>query len=144
MKKHVKIIRALLFLILLIYIYAVLHITLIDRVVGIRRSMLEPFWELRIMIRTHKYKYWLGQIGGNLIMLMPLGIMLPILFEKFRSMKTVIAAFGFSLFIEITQYITGRGLCELDDIFHNTLGALIGYLIFKMIYNVIQKNKLKQ
>lgn len=150
MKKYPKtfnssnMIRAVILLILLIYIFVVLYITLINRVVGIRRSMLTPFWELRTMLQSHNYKYWLGQIGGNLIMLFPLGIMLPIVCDKFRSAKTVAAAFAFSIFIETTQYVTGRGLCEFDDVFHNTLGALIGYLIFRLVYDLIQKNKSEQ
>lgn len=96
------------------------------------------------MLQSHNYKYWFGQIDGNLIMLFPLGIMLPIVFENFRSVKTVAAAFAFSLFIETTQYVTGRGLCDFDDVFHNTLGALIGYLIFRLIYDLVQKNKSEQ
>lgn len=49
MKNHPKtlnssnIIRAVILLLLLIYIFVVLYITLINRVVGIRRSMLELF-----------------------------------------------------------------------------------------------------
>lgn len=38
-----------------------------------------------------------------------------------------------SVSIELTQYFTGRGLFEFDDIFHNTLGAVIGYIIMKKI-----------
>jgi glycopeptide antibiotics resistance protein len=39
----------------------------------------------------------------------------------------------FSAAIEITQYFTGRGLCEFDDVFHNTLGACIGFIIWKKL-----------
>lgn len=35
--------------------------------------------------------------------------------------------------LEITQYFTGRGLCEFDDVFHNTLGACIGFIIWKKL-----------
>lgn len=34
-----------------------------------------------------------------------------------------------SCLIEGLQFLYGRGLCEFDDLFHNTLGGLIGYLI---------------
>ncbi|WP_288535663.1 VanZ family protein [uncultured Ruminococcus sp.] len=39
----------------------------------------------------------------------------------------------FSAAIEITQYFTGRGLCEFDDVFNNTLGACIGFIIWKKL-----------
>lgn len=44
---------------------------------------------------------------------------------------------AFSAGIEITQYITGRGLCEFDDVFNNTLGAFVGFTSWrlKMRYN---------
>ena len=39
---------------------------------------------------------------------------------------------AFSSGIEITQYITGRGLCEFDDVSNNTLGlAWVHILAFK-------------
>lgn len=38
-----------------------------------------------------------------------------------------------SLGIELLQYTTGSGLCELDDWFHNTLGTFSGYQIFVIL-----------
>ncbi|MEG1592733.1 MAG: VanZ family protein, partial [Chryseobacterium sp.] len=33
--------------------------------------------------------------------------------------------------IESAQYITGRGVADIDDVFLNTLGMLIGFILFK-------------
>ncbi|MDE5916917.1 MAG: VanZ family protein [Oscillospiraceae bacterium] len=58
-------------------------------------------------------------------MLMPLGFMTPEVFTKFRRLNRIIlAAIAFSVFIEVTQLITGT--CQMDDIMNNTLGAVIG------------------
>jgi glycopeptide antibiotics resistance protein len=54
---------------------------------------------------------------------------------------TVLAGFIVSLFIELTQYITGRGLCELDDVVHNTIGAFAGIIIYKKIRYLL-RNKI--
>ena len=35
--------------------------------------------------------------------------------------------FVFSSVIELSQLVLKRGLCEFDDVFHNTLGCVIGY-----------------
>ena len=35
----------------------------------------------------------------------------------------------FLVLIEITQYITGPGIAEFDDVFGNTLGGWIGVLV---------------
>ena len=118
----------------LVYLFIVLDITLIDRSVGQRRKMLEPFWEISQFLETKQYTYWLIQIFGNIFLLLPFGFVLPVIFEKFRSFRlTTGVCLGFSLFIELTQYVTGRGLLELDDIMHNTVGGAMGFIIYEKI-----------
>ena len=118
----------------LVYLFVVLWLTLIDRQWGERRAMLTPFWELRELLTTNRKLYWTQQIGCNILMLMPMGFLLPCLHQKFRKLRIIFfAALAFSVFIEATQYFTGRGLCEFDDVFHNTLGACVGYWIWKKL-----------
>ena len=124
--------RKLLIAVFLIYIFIVLWLTLIDRQWGNRRAMLTPFWELRKLLTTNRKLYWTQQIGRNILMLMPMGFLLPCLHRKFRKIEIIfLTALAFSVFIEATQYFTGRELCEFDDVFNNTLGACIGFIIWK-------------
>lgn len=69
----------------------------------------------------------------NVILFVPLGMFLPLLWERFRSPARVIL-FGFctSLTIEILQLFTFR-TTDADDLITNTLGAAIGYFIAKSI-----------
>ncbi len=118
----------------IVYFFIVLDITLIDRTVGRRRHVLEPFWELSQLLNSGRYLYWLFQICGNILMLMPMGVLFPMIFRRFDNIKMITAVcLGFSVFIELTQYLTGRGLCEFDDIMHNTFGAVVGFLIYRKI-----------
>lgn len=64
----------------------------------------------------------------NVFLLMPVGILLPMMGVNMR--RTVLFGACWSGLIETLQLVTRRGLFELDDIFHNTLGVVIGYLIF--------------
>ncbi len=128
MKKR-KPIRLLLLAVFSAYIFIVLWLTLFNREVGEHRSMLTPFWEYAKVIHNEDRSYFIKQILGNLIMLMPFGSMLPCLF-KLNIKKCLIISGCFSVFIEITQYITGRGLMEFDDVLNNTIGAIVGYLLF--------------
>ena len=129
---------------MLIYLYCVMNVTLIDRIPGMRRHVFRPLWEVCSMLRSGNYTYWTGQIVGNLIMLLPLGFMLPIMSDKFRSIKvSAIAGLVLSVFIELTQYYTGRGLFEFDDIMHNTIGACIGCIIYIMISDRLE-NKVSE
>ncbi len=123
--------RVILMCMAIVYLFIVLDITLIDRTVGARRHMLQPLWEVRQMLRSQQYSHWGMQIVGNCILLLPMGIFLPAMSEWFHSVRrTTAAAFLFSSFIELTQYVTGRGLCELDDIIHNTFGAAVGVMLY--------------
>ena len=63
-------------------------------------------------------------------MLFPLGILVPLCIRKADNVKKVaLAGLFVSFAIEVAQLITTRGYFELDDIFHNTLGAFLGGLI---------------
>lgn len=61
---------------------------------------------------------------------------MPMISERFKSLRlTTVTGFIFSAGIETMQYITGRGLTEVDDVINNTSGALVGYVIYAiMIY----------
>ncbi len=112
-----------------VYIAIVLWLTLIDREWGKPHAMLIPFWEYANVIKGVERSFFIKQIIGNLTMLMPLGFMLPML-RKVSLKKVFIAALLFSATIELLQFITGRGLMEFDDVFNNTAGAVLGYVIY--------------
>lgn len=80
----------------------------------------------------------LENIIGNLILFIPLGIFLPLLFANFRKFKkVVIISFLCSLVIECTQHILRQfgtyRTVDIDDIILNTLGAMIGWFIFSKL-----------
>ena len=127
--------RVTLVVFLMIHIVIVLYITLIDRIPGERRHMLTPFWEIRNVINGTERSFYAGQIIGNLLMLMPTGFLIPSIARNktLRWYHVAFTALFFSIFIEITQYITGRGLMEFDDVFNNTVGSLIGFAVYCVI-----------
>ena len=70
----------------------------------------------------------------NVAMFGPLGFLLPLLGKKFRKWYiTLPAGFGASLAIELLQLAMGRGICDVDDLFCNTLGAAIGYFLIMTV-----------
>ena len=65
----------------------------------------------------------------NVLLFIPFGFFLPVLWKEFRSVKRIFAAgFTMTLFIEAAQIFTGRAT-DIDDIITNIAGTLIGYLI---------------
>ena len=126
-----------------IHIVIVLYITLIDRIPSERRHMLTPFWEIRNVIVGTERSFYIGQIIGNLLMLFPTGFLLPTIFKckRLRWYHVAGSSMFFSVSIEITQYFTGRGLMEFDDLFNNTVGCLIGYAVYLMIRRRVNNRK---
>lgn len=54
--------------------------------------------------------------------------------RKLKSIKYIlILSFITSLTIEILQYTTTLGTFQLSDLLYNTLGGVIGYIIYRII-----------
>lgn len=68
----------------------------------------------------------------NVLLFVPLGVMLPLLWNKFRNAKsTVLFGFLMSLAIEVFQILTFRAT-DVNDLITNTLGAYFGFLCAKL------------
>ena len=66
----------------------------------------------------------------NVVMFMPLGFLLPLLWKEYRSLvRTAIIGFCFSCGIEFCQ-LFNRRVSDVDDLLMNTLGAILGWLIW--------------
>ena len=72
-------------------------------------------------------------ILGNIIAFMPFGFLLPIATDKINKLKLiVISSFLLSLLFEIIQLLTGLGEFDVDDILLNVLGAVVGYMFYRI------------
>lgn len=77
-------------------------------------------------------------------MFIPFGFLAPMVFERMRKVRfCVFIGFLCSCGIELSQLITQRGYCQLDDVVTNTVGMLVGWGIWKMLSSVgIARNPL--
>lgn len=82
--------------------------------------------------------YWflfIRNIAGNIVLLVPWGFLIPILFRKVYMVKTIfILTLLLSSLIETVQYIFTLGVCDIDDVIYNIAGALLGFYLFKFIH----------
>ena len=75
----------------------------------------------------------------NIMLFIPLGFFLPIVFKSKRKLhKTIIIAFFVTFGVEFIQYFIGRA-SDIDDVITNLLGGVIGYGIFKIANNFLKK-----
>lgn len=77
--------------------------------------------------------------GLNVLLFIPLGTMLPLLWADFRPLwKTLLAGFGISFFIEALQLFSLRAT-DVNDLITNTVGTLIGYCIGFLILKLVPR-----
>lgn len=135
--------RAILRLMLVGYLAVVLYVTIFRAGhAGWRHASLDLFRAWREAWNNFSEKHWLNVLL-NIGMFTPLGILLPLMGKKLRKWPWMLGA-GFltSLSIETAQYILCRGLFDVDDLFCNTLGAMIGYwLVMTVIRGAEKKPK---
>ena len=96
---------------------------------GNRRVNLIPFSEPLIL----NGKIDVGEIILNVVIFVPLGIYAGILFEKWIFGKKLFFFFLVSLIVEGLQFILAVGAFDITDIITNTLGGIIGLMIFAAI-----------
>ena len=103
----------------------------------LERVNLVPFSSMGSMLRTLWYNPYpnvlrtvVYNIGGNILMFVPLGFFLRALFPKCRRFLGCMATvFLIMSTVEFCQLLTLRGFCELDDVILNVSGAAIGWLL---------------
>ena len=84
------------------------------------------------------------QIIYNILAFLPWPILFVQVFPKMKKLLwSVGSAFLFSVFVETMQLVFRLGLFEFDDMFHNTLGALIGYGILAVFTKLKKKGEKK-
>lgn len=70
---------------------------------------------------------------GNILLFIPIGLLFPMVTWKTKWYWTIGVGLSFSLLIETIQLFTSLGYFDPDDIILNTLGAAIGYGLYRAI-----------
>ncbi|QNO16314.1 VanZ family protein [Alkalicella caledoniensis] len=123
---------------LVVYIIMVIGVTFLNRGTRFQLNMnLHFLSSYREAWNNFSLRHWQFVIL-NIVMFVPLGILLPLFHKNFRKAGWTIGVGMLStLIIESLQLITGRGSFVLDDIFNNSLGAIIGYGIVMGVLTII-------
>ncbi|WP_282204242.1 VanZ family protein [Kitasatospora fiedleri] len=86
----------------------------------------------------------LRQVGGNVLLGAPFGLLLPVLWPKARGLfRILLATAALMLLVEVVQgaLLTGRAF-DVDDIILNTGGAVLGYLLLgRRLVRVVRRGR---
>lgn len=75
----------------------------------------------------------------NVAVFIPIGLLLGCAFGRLKWWKVLAIGGGFSLSIEVLQFVLKRGFAEFDDVFHNLLGCAIGFLGYLALIHVVKR-----
>lgn len=108
---------------------------------------LELFKEIK---RFYVYRKQLGMqafllnVVGNVAAFLPFGFILPIVSRRGRYWyKAFFLTFLLSLCIEVTQLVFKVGSFDVDDLFLNTIGGILGFICYKITQKIRVRRKLR-
>ncbi|MCS0605483.1 VanZ family protein [Streptomyces sp. LP11] len=98
--------------------------------VPLTHSNVHPGRSLHAYLEQAPWRDAVKQLGGNVLLGVPFGVLVPVLAPRARGMLRVLGLTALvMLMVELVQgaLITGRAF-DIDDVILNTSGALLGWL----------------
>jgi len=132
---------------LILYLVALAYVCLFSEQWGRQatenyRYNLVPFKEIS---RFYIYKDVVGfssfmlNLFGNILVFIPFGLILPVIrVRKKKLFNVILSTFLLSLLIETIQLFLRVGAFDVDDLILNTMGGVIGYILF-LIINFVRR-----
>ena len=103
------------------------------------KANLIPFRTLKLFFRLLSHhrpalvRAAIINLAGNVIMFIPLGLFLPLVFPKLRKVwRTLLCVALIISTVELAQLFTLVGSCDIDDLILNLCGASLGYLLYHL------------
>ena len=107
---------------------------------------LEPFKEIRrfwVYRDVVGLKSFLLNVIGNIVGFVPAGFFLPIVSRRSKKWyNTFLICFLFSLSVETVQLVFKVG--SFDDIMLNVTGAVLGYILYRIVQMVRSRHRVKK
>ncbi len=111
------------------------------------RYNLTPFLEIKRFVKYRSYMTTTSvmlNLVGNVLAFVPFGMLIRwVRGKKTGFFTATLAAFAFSLSIELVQLITKLGVFDVDDIIMNTFGGMLGYIIYYILARFDRKRRKK-
>lgn len=93
---------------------------------------LVPFKTIAEYFVKGDMRQFIINIAGNIVCLAPLGILLPLNFKKQNNPWIFLITCSLIVFsVEILQFLTLAGSCDIDDLILNVFGAFMAFIIAK-------------
>lgn len=100
----------------------------------IRECNYHPFWSYKAMETNPDFM--MAESIMNVVAFVPIGFLLGIAFNRMKWWVSILLGMVISFGIEILQLLFLKGFSEMDDVIHNTIGFVLGYMIAVTIKGV--------
>lgn len=119
--------------VLAFYLSFVITITLIERIVTDNaRYHLKLFVTYEAI--ANGAQTLISEVFWNIVLFIPIGIMFMFLLKlKHKWLISIVMGLLLSASIEVIQLVTHRGVFVFDDMIHNTLGTVIGVVLYVLV-----------
>lgn len=124
-------------LLLVEYLFLIFCSTVFYRTTDVERKYdWHPFW-------SYDKPELMVENVMNVVVFVPIGMLLVFMIHGLRSQNgswfkvhsswllVLAVGIGISISIEAMQYFFHRGFAETDDVMHNTVGCIVGYMLVK-------------
>ncbi len=100
-----------------------------------------PFSTIRYFLEVDHFntRTWVINLLGNVGVFVPFGILIPMVFKS-KLLKIISISLIGILVLESTQLMTRKGTFDVDDFILNTIGVIIGYVLYIIIAKQLQKS----
>ena len=128
-------------LLFFLYLVGVSYATIFSREEGHSRAILLRFDQLQEAIRKGSLEP-LRHSFLNALMFVPLGFLFPMINRDNLARLLYVGPMGLMLStsIEAIQMFLQIGQCDLEDIISNTLGAIVGLLLYKVYLYLFRRD----
>jgi glycopeptide antibiotics resistance protein len=93
-----------------------------------------PFQTIAIWVANPDSGFWIRQMVGNLLLLLPVGLLGPIALPWLdRWWRVLLAALLLSVAIELAQLWIPDRAADVDDLLLNVAGVTFGYAILSVL-----------
>jgi glycopeptide antibiotics resistance protein len=94
-----------------------------------------PFTTIRIYLDNLDSAFWVSQAVGNVLLMLPIGLLGPLALPLLdRWWRVGLLAATLSSCIELAQLLVPDRSADVDDLLLNTLGALLGYALLRLLH----------
>ena len=98
-------------------------------------------WVLENRTDAASLRHAVVNLGGNVIMFVPLGFLVPCIWDRMGKFGWHCLAMVLTIVaVELLQLATGLGSCDVDDLMLNLIGTAMGFGLFHLGGNLQKRN----